>query len=57
VLQHLHDISMKMYVEQAKNDPLFNKILTSYQAFLADVTEYHKISEHTYYDMRERTAQ
>lgn len=57
VLQHLHDISMQLYAEQAAQDPMFKKVYDSYQAFLQMATEYHKVSEHTYYDVREKTQQ
>lgn len=56
VLQHLHDISMQVYAEQAAQDPSFKKVYDSYKAFLADATEYHKITEHTYYEVREQMA-
>lgn len=55
VLQRLYDISMTIYAEQAASDPSFKKVYDSYKAFLDDATEYHKISEHTYYDVREKT--
>ncbi|MGM8225334.1 TRAP transporter substrate-binding protein [Cellvibrio sp. ARAG 10.3] len=57
VLQHLYDISMQLYAEQAAKDPMFKKVYDSYQAFLQMATEYHKVSEHTYYDVREKTQQ
>ncbi len=57
VLQHLRNISLELYAEQAARDPLFKKVYDSYEEFLQMVTEYHKISEHTYYDVRERTLE
>jgi TRAP-type mannitol/chloroaromatic compound transport system substrate-binding protein len=55
VLQHLHDIAMTIYAEQTAADPSVKKVYDSYKAFLDDASEYHKISEHTYYDVREKT--
>jgi TRAP-type mannitol/chloroaromatic compound transport system substrate-binding protein len=57
VLQHLRDMSMQLYTEQSAQDPMFKKVYDSYQAFLQMATEYHKISEHTYYDVREQTQE
>lgn len=55
VLQHLHDIAMDIFAEQAISDPSVKKVYDSYKAFLDDASEYHKISEQTYYDVREKT--
>lgn len=57
VLQYLYDITQTVYTEQAAQDPLFKKVYESYKAFLDDAAEYHKISEQTYYEIREKTAQ
>ncbi len=57
VIQRLYDISQEIFQEQAERDPLFRKVWHSYRDFLADVTNYHKISEHTYYDIREQVKQ
>jgi TRAP-type mannitol/chloroaromatic compound transport system substrate-binding protein len=57
VLQRLYEISMQIYAEQSAQDPLFAKIYASYRDFLEDAREYHKISEHTYYDIREQVKE
>lgn len=57
VLRQLHDIAMNLYAEQAAQDPSFKKVYDSYKVFLDKVTEYHKISEQTYYEVREKMAQ
>jgi len=57
VLKHLRNISMQLYAEQAAQDPVFRKVYDSYREFLQMVTEYHRISEHTYFDVRERTQE
>jgi TRAP-type mannitol/chloroaromatic compound transport system substrate-binding protein len=54
VIQRLYDISRELFELQAEEDPLFRKVWDSYRTFLADVTDYHKITEHTYYDIREQ---
>jgi ABC-type sugar transport system ATPase subunit len=54
VLRRLYEISMQIYAEQSAQDPLFAKIYESYRKFLEDAREYHKISEHIYYDIREQ---
>lgn len=56
VLQYLYDISMQLYAEHSALDPAFKKVYDSYRAFLEDARAYHKISEHTYYEVREKTA-
>lgn len=57
VLQRLYDISQDIYREQAQDDEMFKKVHDSYMSFLNDVREYHKISEHTYYDIREQVRE
>lgn len=54
VIQRLYDISQEIFQEQAERDPLFRKVWDSYREFLSEVTDYHKITEHTYYDIREQ---
>ncbi|UZJ43717.1 TRAP transporter substrate-binding protein DctP [Marinimicrobium sp. C6131] len=54
VIQRLYTLSRDIFQEQAERDPLFRKVWNSYRAFLAEVTDYHKITEHTYYDVREQ---
>ncbi|ROQ21806.1 TRAP-type mannitol/chloroaromatic compound transport system substrate-binding protein [Marinimicrobium koreense] len=56
VIQRLYDISRELFEQQAEEDPLFRKVWDSYRTFLADVTDYHKITEHTYYDIREQVT-
>jgi TRAP-type mannitol/chloroaromatic compound transport system substrate-binding protein len=57
VLQRLYDISMQLYAEQSERDPAFKKVYDSYRKFLEQARAYHKISEHTYYEIREKTAE
>lgn len=53
VLQRLYTLSRDIYAEQAAQDPLFRKVYHSYRDFLARVSDYHKITEQTYYQVRE----
>ncbi|WP_036187989.1 TRAP transporter substrate-binding protein [Marinimicrobium agarilyticum] len=57
VLQRLYEISRDLFEEQASQDPMFKKVWDSYRGFLADVKDYHKITEHTYYDIREQVQE
>lgn len=57
VLQRLYTISREIYAEQAARDPLFKKIYHSYRDFLARVSDYHKITEQTYYQVREAVTE
>ncbi len=57
VIQRLYAISQEIFQEQAELDPLFRKVWESYREFLAEVTDYHKITEHTYYDIREQVRE
>ncbi|MGD8176175.1 TRAP transporter substrate-binding protein [Marinimicrobium sp. ARAG 43.8] len=57
VLQRLYEMSQAIYREQAARDPMFRKVWHSYREFLGTVTDYHKITEHTYYDIRERVRE
>lgn len=57
VLQRLYEMSQAIYREQAADDPMFRKVWHSYRDFLETVTDYHKITEHTYYDIRERVRE
>lgn len=52
VVQSLSDISKEVYLETAEENELFSRVYDSYAAFQKDVTEYHKISEEAYYQMR-----
>lgn len=59
ILPYPQDIVDKLRVtaeqvlqENADNDALFNKVYQSYKAYRDSVVDYHRISEHAYYDMR-----
>jgi TRAP-type mannitol/chloroaromatic compound transport system substrate-binding protein len=54
VLKHFYEISQQVYAEQAAKDPQFKKVYDSYSAFMKDSAAYQKISEQTYYDVREQ---
>jgi len=56
VLQRLYRISRDIYAEQAARDPLFKRVYDSYRDFLSRVSGYHKITEQTYYQVREAVA-
>jgi len=57
VLQRLYTISRDIYAEQAARDPLFKKVYASYRQFLARVSDYHKVTEQTYYQVREAVTE
>ena len=57
VLARLQEISAQVLAEQAGDDALGQRILASYQTFLADVRGYHAQSEQAYINAREATAQ
>lgn len=57
VLQRLYRISRDIYAEQAAQDPLFKKVYDSYRDFLSRVSGYHKITEQTYYQVRETVTE
>lgn len=52
VLKRLYEISQEIYAEQAAEDPMFNKVYQSYSEFLDNISDYHGITEQTYYNMR-----
>lgn len=54
VLERFYTISQDVYEKQAAADPMFKKVYESYKAFLEDSADYQKITEHTYYDIREK---
>ena len=54
VLKHFYEISQQVYAEQGAKDPQFKKVYDSYSAFMKDSAAYQKISEQTYYDVREQ---
>ena len=57
VLQRLYTLSRDIYAEQAAQDPLFRKVYHSYRDFLARASNYHKITEQTYYQVRESVTE
>ena len=57
VLARLQEISAQVLAEQAGDDALGQRILASYQTFLADVRGYHAQSEQAYINAREAAAQ
>ncbi len=52
VLVELRTISQQVLEDLVANDPLARKVYQSQQAFLQQVTAYHKISEEAYYRAR-----
>ena len=52
VMLALKNASKEVIEEQKANDPTFNKIMNSYQAFQKQVTQYHNLSELEYYNNR-----
>jgi TRAP-type mannitol/chloroaromatic compound transport system substrate-binding protein len=56
VLKRFYDITQQVYERQAAKDPQFNKVYRSYKAFMEDAADYQKISEQTYYQVREQQA-
>lgn len=56
VLKRFYEISQQVYEQQAARDPQFKKVYESYKVFLDDSAAYQKISEQTYYDVREQQA-
>lgn len=54
VLKRFYDISQDVYAKQAAQDPQFKKVYDSYSAFMKDSAAYQKISEQTYYEVREQ---
>ncbi len=56
VLKHFYEISQQVYAEQAAKDPQFKKVYDSYSAFMKDSAAYQKISEQTYYEVREQQS-
>jgi len=54
VLKRFYEISQEVYAKQAAQDPQFKKVFDSYMAFMKDAAPYQKISEQTYYEVREQ---
>lgn len=57
VLKRFYDISQQVYAQQAAKDPQFKKVYDAYKAFMDDAADYQKISEQTYYQVREQQQQ
>lgn len=53
VIEKLKQLSKQVLEEQAAADPEMNKIYQAYQAFLADVKDYSKVSSKAYIEMRD----
>lgn len=53
VLKRFYEISQQVYEQQSAKDPQFKKVYESYSAFMKDSAAYQKISEQTYYQVRE----
>jgi TRAP-type mannitol/chloroaromatic compound transport system substrate-binding protein len=56
VLKRFYEMSQEVYAQQAARDPQFKKVYESYKAFMEDSSAYQKISEQTYYEVREEQA-
>ncbi len=56
VVAALSEISQEVYAENAEKDALFKKVYESYSVFQKDVSQYHRISEEAYYELRNSIA-
>jgi TRAP-type mannitol/chloroaromatic compound transport system substrate-binding protein len=56
IIAVLREISAKVLTENAANDPMFDKIYRSYDAYRKNVTAYHEISEHAYFKIRQTSS-
>ena len=60
VLKRFAELSIEVLEEEAQGDDLSKRVLDSYRSFLADMREYHAISEQAYInarsDVREETG-
>ncbi len=54
VLAHFYQISQQVYTNQAAADPQVKKVYESYKQFLEKSMPYQKMSEQTYYEVREK---
>ena len=52
VLRRFAELSNEVLEEQAEGDELAQRVLDSYRSFLADMREYHAISEQAYINAR-----
>ena len=53
VMQALKQASAKVIKDKRAEDPMFDRVYASYDAFLQDAKAYHKVSEQEYYKNRE----
>ena len=53
VLERFAELSAEVVAEAASDDELAGRILESYQSFLAEVRDYHAISEQAYINARD----
>lgn len=56
VLKRFYEITMQVYEQQSAKDPKFKKVYDSYKSFMDDSAAYQKISEQTYYEVREQQS-
>lgn len=54
VLAHFYKISQEIYEKQAATDPQIKKVYDSYKQFMKKSVPYQKMSEQTYYQVREQ---
>lgn len=54
VLKRFYEISQQVYERQAAKDAQFKKVYDSYKTFMDNAADYQKISEQTYYQVREQ---
>src|SRR5690606_15037686 len=54
VLAHFYKISQDVYAKQAAADPQVRKVYDAYKQFMQKSTPYQKMSEQTYYEVREQ---
>ena len=57
VLMRLHQIANQVYEEQAKADPMSQKVYASYKQFMDKSAPYQRMSEQAYFDVRDRINQ
>jgi TRAP-type mannitol/chloroaromatic compound transport system substrate-binding protein len=57
VLAQFYKISQEVYEKQAATDPQVKKVYDSYKQFMQKSVPYQKMSEQTYYQVRERFIQ
>lgn len=52
-MKALKAATVRVMERQSAEDETFARIYQAYQAFFKDVSAYHALSEHTYYENRE----